>query len=185
MWRVVCWVWAFALIFPLLFLCCTNASTAQATGNLESFKAHVLRFVEVMNIKVSVSVLEDKLWKGFEAQTQCKGVAEEVRCNVIASDADLAKASHVFIEYMAAHEACHIKLRHYALDALDFITRSEEIERDADRCAREYIGWDKFIPSMAQRLMDSDKQFQTVPTEALERAIRKVYGDTINFAESP
>ena len=175
MWRVVYRVWAYALIFPLFTLLCTKTSTAQVTQNLELFKAHVLRFVAVMDIKVSVFVLEAKLWRGFEAQTQCNGVAEEVRCKVIASDADLARASPVFIEYMAAHEACHIKLRHYALDTLDFVTRSEEIERDADRCAREHIGWEKFIPSMVQRLIDSDKQFEKVPTEALERAIRKVY----------
>jgi hypothetical protein len=128
-----------------------------------------------MDIKVSVFVLEDKLWKGFEAQTQCNGVADDVRCTVTASDANLATASPIFIEYMAAHEACHIKLRHYALDALDFVTRSEEIERDADRCARKHIGWEKFIPSMVQRLIDSDKQYEKVPIEALERAIRKVY----------
>ena len=175
MWRVVYRVWAYALIFPLFLVWCTKTSTAQVAQNLESFKAHVLRFVEVMGIKVSVFVLEDKLWRGFEAQTQCNGVAEEVRCKVVASDADLARASPVFIEYMAAHEACHIKLRHYALDTLDFVTRSEEIERDADRCAREHIGWEKFIPSMVQRLIDSDKQFEKVPTEALERAIRNVY----------
>jgi hypothetical protein len=173
--RAVCRVWAFALIFPMPLLWCTNASTAQVTRNLESFKAHVLRFVEVMDIKVSVFVLEDKLWKGFEAQTQCKGVADDVRCTVIASDVNLAKASPIFIEYMAAHEACHIKLRHYALDARDFVARSEEIERDADRCVREHIGWEKFIPSMVQRLIDSDKQYEKVPTEALERAIRTVY----------
>lgn len=173
--RVVYRVWAFALVFPLLLLWSTNTLTAQVTRNLESFKAHVLRFVEIMEIKVSVSVLEDKLWKGFEAQTQCKGVADDVLCTVIASDANLAKASPIFIEYMAAHEACHIKLRHYALDALDFVTRSEEVEREADRCAREHIGWEKFIPSMVQRLIGSDKQFEKVPTEALERAIRKVY----------
>jgi hypothetical protein len=175
MWRAVYRVWAFALIFPMLLLCCTYPSTAQVTRNLESFKAHVLRFVEVMNIKASVFVLEDKLWKGFEAQTLCKGVADDVRCTVIASDVNLARASPIYIEYMAAHEACHIKLRHYALDALDFVTRSEEIERDADRCVREHLGWEKFIPSMVQRLIDSDKQYAKVPTEALERAIRKVY----------
>jgi hypothetical protein len=128
-----------------------------------------------MDIKVAVLVSEDKLWRGFEAQTQCNGVAEDVRCTVIASDADLATASPTFVEYMAAHEACHIKLKHYALDALDFVTRSEDIERDADRCAREYIGWEKFVPSMVQRLIDSNKQYAKVPTEALERAIRKVY----------
>ena len=174
MWRHVYRAWAFVLIFPLLAWC-TNTSSAQVFENLESFKAHVLRFVEVMDIKVSVFVSEDKLWRGFEAQTQCNGVADDVRCSVIASDADLAKASPVFIEYMAAHEACHIKLRHYALDALDFVTRSEEIELDADRCARENIGWEKFIPSMVQRLIDSNKQYEKVPPEALERAIRKVY----------
>jgi hypothetical protein len=174
MWCDVYRPWAFALIFPLLAWC-TNTSTAQVVQNLESFKAHVLRFVEVMDIKVAVLVSEDKLWRGFEAQTQCNGVAEDVRCTVIASDADLATASPTFIEYMAAHEACHIKLKHYALDALDFVSRSEDIERDADRCAREYIGWEKFVPSMVQRLIDSNKQYAKVPTEALERAIRKVY----------
>ena len=175
--RVVYRVWACALIFPLFLLWCANISTAQATRNLESFKAHVLRFVEVMDIKVLVFVSEGTLWRGFEAQTQCKGIADEVRCTVIANDADLVRASPVFVEYMAAHEACHIKLRHYALDALDFVARLEEIERDADRCAREHIGWDKFIPSMVQRLIDSDKQYAKVPIEALERAIRKVYRD--------
>ena len=175
MWRAVYRVWAFALILPLLLLWGTKTSIAQATQKLESFKAHVLRFVEVMDIKVSIFVLEDKLWKGFEAQTECRGVADDVRCTVVANDTDLVKASPVFIEYMAAHEACHIKLRHYALDALDFVTRSEEIERDADRCAREHIGWEKFIPSMVQRLIDSNKQYEKVPPEALERAIRKVY----------
>jgi len=134
-----------------------------------------LRFVAVMDIKVSVFVLEDKIWKGFEAQTQCQGVADDVSCTVTASDVNLATASPTFIEYMAAHEACHIKLKHYALDALDFVTRSEDIERDADRCAREHIGWEKFVPSMVQRLIDSDKQYEKVPTEVLERAIRKVY----------
>src|SRR5262245_625835 len=167
--------WALALAFPLGLLWCTNTATAQITRNLETFKVHVLRFVEVMEIKVSVLVLEDKLWRGFEAQTQCKGVADDVSCIVIASDADLAKASPIFIEYMAAHEACHIKLKHYALDALAFVTRSEEIERDADMCAREHIGWEKFIPSMVQRLIDSNKQYEKVPAEALERAICKVY----------
>ena len=173
--RVVYRAWALGPILPLFLLWCPNAATAQVTRNLESFKAHVLRFVTVMEIKVSVTVSEDKLWKGFEAQTQCQGVADDVRCTVTASDADLAAASPVFIEYMAAHEACHIKLRHYGLDARDFVTRSDEIERDADRCAREHIGWEKFIPSMVQRLIDSDKKFEKVPTDALERAIRKVY----------
>jgi len=167
-------MWVVATILPPL-VWCTNTSTAQVTRNLESFKAHVLRFVEVMDIKVSVLVLEGKLWRGFEAQTQCEGVADDVRCTVIANDTDLAKASPVFIEYMAAHEACHIKLRHYALDALDFVTRSEEIERDADGCAREQIGWEKFIPSMVQRLIASNNQYEKVPPDALERAIRRVY----------
>jgi hypothetical protein len=175
MWRAVYRVCAFALILALLLLWGTKTSIAQATQKLESFKAHVLRFVEVMDIKVSIFVLEDKLWKGFEAQTECRGVADDVRCTVVANDTDLAKASPVFIEYMAAHEACHIKLRHYALDALDFVTRSEEIERDADRCTREHIGWEKFIPSMVQRLIGSNQQYAKVPPEALERAIRKVY----------
>jgi len=169
-------VWAFVLIFPFLVVCCASTSTGQITGNLESFKADVLRFLDVMDIKVPVSVSEDKLWKGFEAQTERKGIADDVHCTVTASREDLAEASSVFVEYMAAHEACHIKLRHYELSALDFITRTDEIERDADKCARERIGWEKFIPSMIHRLIDSNKEYEKAPRESLERAIRKVYG---------
>jgi hypothetical protein len=45
----------------------------------------------------------------------------------------------------------------------------------ADRCVREHIGWEKFVPSMLQRLIDSNNQYEKVPPEALERAIRRAY----------
>lgn len=83
---------------------------------------------------------------------------------------------------MAAHETCHIKLKHYQLTVIDHVTRFEEIERDADRCARQHIGWDKFIPSMIQMLIASNGQYEKVPKSALTRAIRKVYGDASELA---
>lgn len=175
--RVVSRAWALVFCVQLSVLFCNGAAKADITRNLEAFRDQVSRFVKVMQITLPVSVSEAQIFKGFMAQTECKGVADDIRCAITARHADLMRASPDFIQYMAAHETCHIKLKHYQLTVTDHITRSEEIERDADRCARQHIGWDKFIPSMIHMLVASDKQYEKVPRPALTRAIRKVYGD--------
>lgn len=174
---VVSRAWALAFCVQLSVLFCNGAAKADITRNLEAFRDQVSRFVKVMQINLPVSVSQAPIFKGFMAQTECKGVADDVRCAITARHADLVRASPDFIEYMAAHETCHIKLKHYQLTVTDHVTRFEEIERDADRCARQHIGWDKFIPSMIQILIASNGQYEKVPKSALTRAIRKVYGD--------
>jgi hypothetical protein len=175
--RVVSRAGGLALCVQLSVLFCTGLAKAEVTRNLEIFRAQVHRYVKSMRIKLPVSVSEGRIFKGFIAKTECKGVAADIRCAITARHADLAQASPDFIEYMAVHETCHIKLRHYDLSLTDHITRSEEIERDADRCARQHIGWDKFIPSMIHLLIASNRQYEKIPIAALTRAIRKVYSD--------
>lgn len=174
--RVKSRAWGMAVCVSTSVLLHDSPANADIGHNLEAFKIHVARFVQAMDIKLPISVAEDQLPKGFVAQTECKGVADDVRCTINARREDLANAPSEFIEYMAAHETCHIKLKHYALSVVDHITRTEELERDADRCARERIGWEKFIPSMVRRLIDSNKAYGKIPIAALTDAIRKVYG---------
>jgi len=170
-----------AVGFLLVLALVADTAIAQTTepSNFEVFQNDVERFLQKMHVKTPVTVKQSELWQGYESHIECEGAGDSVRCKLTVSETEVAKADTAFVEWMAAHESCHVELEHFRLDVMDFIQRGEEIERDADRCAYKLIGRETFVASILRRLYESPDgaAYKRVPKEILERSILRVYGD--------
>ena len=110
------------------------------------------------------------------AQHQCQESSDAVSCLMTVSDT-VGELSAVYVEYIAAHETCHLKLEHYRFNIMDFLLHGDEIELQTDRCAFQLIGADKFFESLAEDFYTVlNYTVQQIPRDKLRAMIIQVYG---------